>query len=339
MTVQTRLLHQREYEDWDRFVRKSSAGTIYSTAVYLESLSTATGGQFRILAAFQGEQLFGGVGLYEEGPSERVRMTNRLLLYYNGFVLRDFETQYPSERTSRTLAVLSALEKAISEMPYSRIIIHQPRPLIDARLFMEKGWNVEPSYTYLVALEDLKATWQRIEQNQRRLIRRSQEHGMLFVEDDDFDSFYSLHLQTARRKCAPIYLAESEFRRYFSSLRSGDLCRLFQVRNPNGECVATQLVLTGRHNLSHTVCAAADERALKLGVTPFLRWRAFEKLASLGFRANDLTDAALNSVTRFKSQLGGELTMNLVLARNQRKDADSLGRKLRRRLSRLRRLR
>ena len=48
-----------------------------------------------------------------------------------------------------------------------------------------------------------------------------------------------------------------------------------------------------------------DERR-KLG-------RVFEALSALGYAANDLTDAALSPVTRFKSQLGGDLHLSLLL--------------------------
>jgi hypothetical protein len=78
---------------------------------------------------------------------------------------------------------------------------------------------------------------------------------------------------------------------------------------PDGKVIASQLVLTCAHPLSHTVSAAADPEYLNLGVNAFLRWRAAESLAAAGHTANDLTDAALNPVTHFKSQLGGDLVM------------------------------
>lgn len=86
--------------------------------------------------------------------------------------------------------------------------------------------------------------------------------------------------------------------------------RFLTARLPDGTAVASQLVLTGTFAGSHTVCAGAAHEHLALGTTPFLRWKAFEKLSVLGYRWNDLTDASLNSVTRFKSQLGGELQMS-----------------------------
>ena len=77
--------------------------------------------------------------------------------------------------------------------------------------------------------------------------------------------------------------------------------------------VASQLVLVSGHPLSHTVSAAADPAHLNLGVSAFLRWHAFERLAALGSRMNDLTDAALNPVSKFKAQLGGDLVLCHVL--------------------------
>jgi hypothetical protein len=54
---------------------------------------------------------------------------------------------------------------------------------------------------------------------------------------------------------------------------------------------------------------------MRTGAAAFLRWKVFEWLASRGYTKNDLTDAELNSVTHFKSQLGGDLVMNFVLQR------------------------
>ena len=77
-------------------------------------------------------------------------------------------------------------------------------------------------------------------------------------------------------------------------------------------------MLTGPHPVAHTVCAGADEDYLRLGASGFLRWHGALALARDGYRANDLTDAGLNPVTRFKSQLGGELTATWSVSRESR---------------------
>jgi hypothetical protein len=137
--------------------------------------------------------------------------------------------------------------------------------------------------------------------------------------DSCFDALFRFHEQTHERKGAPLYLPERAFKRYFERLHALGLARLGHAcleRRP----IASQLMLTGPHPVSHTVCAGADEEYLRMGASAFLRWHAFAALARDGFTANDLTDAAVNPVTRFKSQLGGELTPTWSIAR-----ADSPG--------------
>jgi hypothetical protein len=149
--------------------------------------------------------------------------------------------------------------------------------------------------------------WERVDQNLKRLIRRCERDGVTYREDTDFDALFRLHWQTHQRKGAPLYLPEAAFRRFFERVHACGLARLGHAVFDD-KVVASQLMLVGPHPVSHTVCAGADEDYLRLGASAFLRWHAFLALHRDGYAANDLTDAALNPVTRFKSQLGVDLT-------------------------------
>src|SRR5581483_7537920 len=279
---------------------------IYARTEYLDALCGAIGGRFRVLAARQGEQLFGGVALYEEQTPFGVRVAPRLLLYYNGPVLRQHETKYPSEQTARSLKTLTALEAEIRRMGYGRVVLKPRAPLMDVRPLLANGWTAQQGYTYVVSIADLEQTRARIEQNLRRLIDRCEREGYVFTADHDFDSFFSLHSSTMDRVDFHVYLEQAAFRRYYEALAGQRLAQLLQARLPDGRVAAAQLVLLG-HPVTHTVSAGAAPDQIKSGVTAFLRWKAFEYLSGLGYQANDLTDAALNPVTHFKSQLGGSL--------------------------------
>jgi len=308
-------LNESDFDSWDRFVAATPTGAVYNTAAYLDALCSATGGSFRILAVTKGDELLGGVCLYEEKRFYGRQVSNRLLLYYNGLVLKDFPLKYPSEKTARRIAVMSALEESLSAGGYGRILLHNRCGVSDVRPFLIQGWSAWPAYSYVVDVSDLDKAWNRVEQNLRRLIERCRQCEVSFAADDDFDSFYRLHYETHIRKGAPLYLPKEAFRRYCESLQRRGLGRLFFALLKDGRPAAVQLVLLGDHATTHTVCAAADAEYLNLGTTPFLRWAVFEELSRLGYQANDLTDAALNTVTRFKSQLGGDLVTNLVLKR------------------------
>ena len=261
--------------------------------------------------------MVGGIAIWERNTAWGTYLAGRYLLYYNGFFVKPHASKYPSERTSKQLEALAALEEALRASRYGRVLIRS-RSMSDVRVFTAQGWRVQPSYTYVVPLIDLKDLWGRVEQNLRRLVNRCSREELVFTDDDDFESYYDLHLKTAARKSAGIYLPQAEYKRYFNRLRNQNFCRLFHARLPSGQVISSQLVLTGGHPVSHTVSAATDADHLRSGVTAFLRWKAFERLAELGCEANDLTDAELNPVTHFKSQLGGELQMNLVLSRPDR---------------------
>jgi len=314
-SVEVRALQEDEFPSWRAFVDSAPAGSVYSYPEYLDVLCRVAGGSFRVMAAFKGDEIHGGIALYERsGVAGRI-LSGRLLLYYNGIVLKEFTGKYPSENSSREIAVMAALEESLSKEGFGHTHVRNRHPITDLRVFLQRGWNVRPSYSLLMRLDDLEEALGRVEQNQRRLIRRCEGEGVVLKSDDDFEAFYRVHAGTHHRKGAPIYLPESRFRRYFEELRSQNLCQLFHACLLNGTPVASQLVLLGGHPVTHTVTAGADPKALRLGVTPFLRWRTCEHLAVQGYQGNDLTDASVNPVTSFKAQLGGDLVMNLVLSR------------------------
>lgn len=309
----TRVLSEPDYPEWNLLVARSAEGSIYSTPEYLDALCEAAGGSFRVLAVQRGDELLGGIALYERRSRSGAYVAPRLLLYYNGIVLRPYETRYPSQRTARQNEILGALADGLPGLGYGRITLRCRSPLTDVRVLLARGWTARPHYSYVVPLTDMDALRARMEQNLRRLVDRCSGQGLAVTEDDDFDSFFGLHEQVHERKGAKLYLPRVSFRRYFDRLRSQGLARLYHARLPDGVSVSTQLVLLGPHPVWHTVTAAADAEHLKLGATAFLRWNVFLRLSRSGALAIDLTDAALNPVTHFKAQLGGDLQMGLLL--------------------------
>lgn len=313
--VTTRYLARDEYREWADRVAGSPDGSIYSLPSYLDALCAATGGQYEVLAAERDGRLVGGIALYRQKSAFGTWISPRLLLYYNGFVLVPHEAKSPAQRTEWRLHTLAALERALAGLPYARLRIKSRSTLTDLRPFNARGWVSWPSWSYVVDFADLATAWSRMHKDQRRLVERCRERGLYLTQNDDFDAFFNLHLQTHERKGSPVYLPRDAFRRFVETLQGNGLARLYHARLPDGRVAASQLVLTGPHPVTHTVCAAADGEFLRLGASSFLRWSVFEDLAGAGYRANDLTDAELNPVTRFKSQLGGELVLNLQVSR------------------------
>lgn len=311
--VTVRRLTETEYPAWTALVNGSPDGSIYATPEYLDVLCRAAGGRFGILGAFRGDEPAGGLPLYETDTGAGRVVSPRLLLYYLGPVLRRFPTKYPSQETSRSVETLGGLAEALAAEGYDRVTLKGRHTVQDIRPFLVRGWTVRPSHSYVVPLADLAAQKGRVEQNLRRLIDRCGTQGIQLTEDDDFATFLRLHKLTMEHHDTAAYLPDTAFRQWFETLHRDGRCRLFHARLPDGTSVAAQLVLLGDHPVSHTVSAGTDPAHRQLGAAAFLRWRVFEWLANAGKQGNDLTDAALNPVTHFKSQLGGELVTNFVL--------------------------
>lgn len=305
--VHARELEPGDYKAWSGLVAASAQGSVYALPEYLSALCAAAGGSFRIVGVFLDDHLVGGVPLYERRARAGVYVANRSLLYYNGIVLQLPPRKFASDRTAQALSVLEALRRDLEGRGYVRLQLHNRSTLNELRPFLANGWEASLSYTYVVSLRSLADQWDLIDPNLRRLIQRCERDGVTYREDDDFDALFRLHEQTHLRKGAPLYLPAAAFRRFFEDLRAAGLARLGHAMF-DGKVVASQLMLTGPDRVAHTVCAGADESLLRMGASGFLRWHSFLALARDGYLATDLTDAALNPVTRFKSQLGGELT-------------------------------
>jgi hypothetical protein len=313
--VRARELREADFDAWCALLGRSPQGGVYGRPEYLAALCEATGASYRIIGVFLDDQLVGGVPLYERRQRAGTVVANRFLLYYNSIVLDLPSRKFHSDQTAQMQSVLAALERSLADGGYAHVSLHNHASLTDLRPFLARGWQSSLSYTYVVSLTDMARQWERVDQNLKRLIRRCERDGVSYREDADFDALFRLHWQTHSRKNAPLYLPERAFRRFFERVRSCGLARLGHAVFQD-KVVASQLMLVGPHPVSHTICAGADEDYLRLGASAFLRWHAFLALHRDGFVANDLTDASLNPVTRFKSQLGGDLTPTLSVARS-----------------------
>jgi hypothetical protein len=312
--VRARELREDDLDAWCAVLGRSAQGSVYGRPEYLAALCDATGASYRIIGVFLNDQLVGGVPLYERRQRAGNIVANRTLLYYNGIVLDLPARKFHSDATAQLQSVLAVLEQCVADAGYAHVTLHNHGSLTDVRPFIARGWQSSLSYTYVVSLTDMTQQWERVDQNLRRLIRRCEREGVSYREDTDFDALFRLHWQTHRRKGAPLYLSEAAFRRFFERVQGCGLARLGHAVFED-KVIASQLMLTGSYPISHTICAGADEDHLRLGASAFLRWHAFLALHRDGFVANDLTDASLNPVTRFKSQLGGDLTPTLSVNR------------------------
>lgn len=313
--IRVRPVLETEFSRWDTCIDAADAGSVYHTARYLDLYSRVAGGQFRLLVVERGDQWLGGLALHERRGRWSSTAGNRLLLQYNGIVPFADPSTYPSERTARIVALQVALVGWLQNYKIDHIHWLGRAPLSDWRTFIQGGWTARPHWTYVIPITHLDDQFNRVERNLRRLIKRCEQSDYRFANELDFGGFHQLHVRTRERKGARQYLPPPALKRWHELAASAGLLTQYNVRSPNGQLAATQLVLHSNHPVTHTVMAAADGELQKTGANAMLRWRACVDLSARGFQGNDLTDADLNPVTHFKSQLGGNLEVNWLISR------------------------
>jgi hypothetical protein len=312
-SLKVHLLGEEHYDGWDDFVAdQERTGSVYSTARYLDILCRTAGGTFSIAAIRNGDGYVGGIGLYRQRLHGHEVISRRMLLHYNGIVLRDDLLSFDGSPSNR-LAALDAFCAFLSRQKTAAIILNCRDGHQDFRPFVERGWQARPSYSIVVPTADSSELWRRFDRNVRRLVRRAEAAGCTVAPDNDFTALYDAHEEVHRRKGAPLYLSRAAFKEYVHELLAARLAVIFTARLSGGEPAAAQLVLLGKHRCSHTVCAGSYEGRIDSGAAYLLRWRVFAALGARGYTGNDLTNATRGRVTSFKEQFGGRLTMNMAL--------------------------
>lgn len=311
--ITVRYLDPSEYERWDQFVDTSRLGSIYSLSFFLQAFCRAFGTGFRILGVFKNNEIVGGIGLHTKPGKYGDMVHIRPMLYYNGLVIDDFESKYPSITTSRQNEVVRAILDELEGGQYAFAEIASTYPFNDFRPFLARGWRVWPRYTYIVSIADLDRQWEHVEQNARRLISRCEREGMMLERSDDVDAFYTMNLNTYRRKGVDPYVSREKFAQLYGALAEKQACQIYFAVTREGKRAAGQMALFTRHPATHSWLAGSQPEFLQSGASAFLRWKVFEDLSTRGYQYNDLTDAMNEKVARFKGQFGGRLEPSFVI--------------------------
>ena len=303
------ILHPHDsLEEWDRFVDDSPQGSIYSKSFWLKAITGVTGGTFRILAAFKGGNLFGGIGLHiRRSPLGNI-MNCPILTPYNSIILKKPDSKYPDKVEAENLGITDALIQSLqTEGKYNIIDISNRPSITDIRSFKWKGWERDILYTYEIPLYDLDAHVEILAHSIRKQIRKSQESGIRVAVHDDPEKFYSLFSMpfTRQKRAAPV--CRSKFYELINELRPHNCYRMYFAELESGEAVSARIALFTKNETAHDWVAGADPAYFQTGATPFLLWNIMKDLAGMGYRCLDLNGANIEHIARFKSEFGGKI--------------------------------
>jgi len=121
------VLTEQDFDAWDDWVaRQQRSGSIYSTAQYLDILCRSAGGSFSVVAVRDNASFAAGLGIYRRQIFGHEMIAQRMLLAYNGPVLRD-DLVAATQTGSGSFQVMDALCGYLSRQKVGGVQLHVSR--------------------------------------------------------------------------------------------------------------------------------------------------------------------------------------------------------------------
>ena len=186
--------------------------------------------------------------------------------------------------------------------------VQADHPLVG--LLRDAGWRpaakIQPNRTRLLDLaQPEEALWSDLRSKWRQYVNKARRAGVAIVESDasGVDDFYRIYADTARR-AGFFHRAPSAYRDVYEAYAATGNARLLFARLPEGEPVATLMLLTCGAKVIEPyggmTQAGAESRANYL-----LKWEAIRSSREAGFRVYDMWGLAHPGIAQFKSGFGG----------------------------------
>ena len=197
-------------------------------------------------------------------------------------------------------------------------MIRLPSNELDVRTTMASGWRLSTTFTYVVDIGDLAATWHGFDHDRRRLIRRAERLGYHVTESTDpseltdNESLARLHRDQAETLGGRDDLDARRSQVLVPRLIDEGAARLFFAYDRAGTPVAAQLVAVDRRRMVSAsrvvnLVTGVDRHHRDSGVNGLLRWEVMRAMHDDGVDVFDLNGARIGPTGRFKASFGGRL--------------------------------
>jgi Acetyltransferase (GNAT) domain len=312
-TLRVEELRNEEMDRWDRFVASSPQGTVFSESIWLQML----GYPFRILACYKGQDLVGGMAVFEDSQRPRATMGLPPFTPFQGILFRDAVGMKPVTRESSEKKTSFALIQALHER-YDRITVPLHYTYGDIRPFywdtygQSNEYSAVVRYTYVVDLRDPERAWTNMDDNTRFEVRKAEKHGSTVEESDDFAAFQGMHRRTFERQGADHEIEGRLLGRVYEALKSAGRCQLFLARNQEGFQTSGVLALWDRKR-AYYMFGASEPEHRNDGSASLTLWKVFQ---CMGQRLPEMDMVGCNSPKRgaFKAGFGGRLAHYFVMS-------------------------
>jgi len=197
MAVTLEIAKDREL--WDNLVEKSPHGTIFHTWKFLKIIEKHTPSKLYPLIGMKGMT---PVGIYPLFLQKRffLRLVfsppPHVAVPYLGPAFIDYDKLKQSKKESIFINFQKAVDEFISsELKADYVLISTSPGLLDPRPFKWTGYNVRPSYSYLINLSNgADYVWKQLKKHLRQSINKTKREGVSIEEGskEELEAIYNL---------------------------------------------------------------------------------------------------------------------------------------------------
>jgi len=304
MTVSPTEVRPATAEDqpaWDAFLQ-ANHGTMFNSWAWGELIAGATGeATARYIAEESGEMVGVAMCLRRTRLGKRWGL-NPLLTPYQGILTKETErVKYQAQRHEgrrRRFALIEAMQRDFA-------LLHLQMMGWDMRDFQDRGFRVEPRYTYCVDLaQGWDRLWVELEGSTRRQVNKARKNEAVVL--DERVTVEEAHRVTratfAKNDGEESPVTEAMLRAILESAEFAERRQVLAAREKESGRLLGLVVAIWDEGKTHAhyVHAATDPDELHSGVSSYLVWETIKRLSIDGVKVFDFCGANIPGIARFK---------------------------------------
>jgi len=199
MDITIKVGREGDKECWNDIVENSPQGTIFHTWKFLKIMEKHTNSKLYLIIGMRGTTPIGIYPLFfQEKKFLRLVFSPppHCAALYLGPVIIDYDKLKQSKKES----IFTSFQKKVDEFISSKlkadyVLISTSPGLLDSRPFKWTGYNVRPSYSYLIDLSNgADYVWKQLTKHLRQSINKTKKEGVSIEEGskEDLEAIYNL---------------------------------------------------------------------------------------------------------------------------------------------------
>lgn len=311
MSITVRRAEGDELEQWDSYVNRSEQAGPFHQRAGLELLADHTDSTLHPLVAYKGQQEVGILPVFEKekGPfTIVVTPPSHTEVYYLGAALLDAHQlkQRKLERRNRRF-VYTCNEWIEENLDPDLTHIRNTDRYLDHRPFKEKGYEVEPYYTYVTDLTpDVDDLLMALSSDARSNVRNTDEDAYE-IEIGGLDEATEIIDRVRERheeQDTPYFIDDEYISRLYTEFPDGQV-KPYTCYTADGEMAGGIVAI--EHDDTVYRWQGGTKVDVEIPVNDLLDWHIMEDAKSRGIERYDLVGANQRRICRYKSKFAPDL--------------------------------